>query len=161
MSKLETESVQKGLARTSFIGEKLERILRHPLTVALYFCLTVALMDAYMLRGVFERNGYFLIENYHYAMWGIFIPLTVFLIGAIWNFWFVPYSVVFNYMYFEDVLYFLIQGRWPPQRLPWLKGNPHPTMILAQVFLGCFFILLMEFQVKKWVKRYYIEEKQS
>lgn len=124
-------------------------ILRHPLLAAIYFSFAVALFDAYMLHSVFEPTGYSQIEHYHYAMWGIFIPLVILLVGALWDFWFVPYSVVLNYMYFEDILFFLVQGQMAPQRLPWLKGDPHPVMIISQVVMGCFFIFLMQRKFKE------------
>lgn len=128
-------------------------LIQDPIVIAFLFCAIVALFDAYMLRSVFEQNGYSYIENYWYAMWTVFIPLMTLLFAlAAKNLWVVPYSLVFNYMYFEDILYFLVQGSWPPEGLWWLKGNPNPPMILFQVGVGIFLVTVLRLRIRKWMK---------
>ena len=119
---------------------------------ALVILLGITIADILIVEMVFRPTGIWgYIRYYHVAVFQVLVPAIViagFLMTRDWHF--SLYLLILLLLGVEDTLYYLLQGKVPPEKLPWIWGAPTRIELIIRNILAFLLIITLEYLDSKY-----------
>lgn len=134
-----------------------------PIIATLIVTLFYTTTDILIWQRIFESNQMINYADTYHTGWFVslagYAALGIFLLWGEWKdcIYYISSLLVAAFSGLEDVLYYLLDGKWVPDALPWLDANPmvfHSSRLglLISVFFWLIMLVILYHLLYGWKK---------